>query len=167
MVAPITLSEAKEFVSRHHRHNKRTVGGLFAVSARDDGKVHGVAIASRPVARMLQDGATVEITRTCTDGTRNANSMLYGAICRAAKALGYRRAITYTLQEESGASLRAAGFREDARLKARPTWACRTRHRVQVDLFGEESRPAGPKVRWVRELAAPAPGDGDGGKGEK
>lgn len=71
----------------------------------------GVAIAGNPVARMLNDGLTIEITRCCTDGTRNACSMLYGAVWRAARAMGFRRGITYTLPEEGGASLRAAGWR--------------------------------------------------------
>lgn len=157
MVAPITIGDAKAFVARHHRHNGPPVSGLFAVSVRDGEQIVGVAIAGRPVARRLQDGRTVEVTRTCTDGTRNANSMLYGAICRAAKALGYQRAITYTLEEESGASLRAAGFRVEARTPARATWSVPSRHRVQEDLYGNETRPAGPKVRWVRALAHGAP----------
>jgi hypothetical protein len=36
--------------------------------------------------------------------------MLYGAAWRAAKAMGYRRMITYTLPEEGGASIRASGW---------------------------------------------------------
>jgi hypothetical protein len=113
----------------------------------------GVAIAGRPVARKLQDGATVEVTRTCTDGTKNANSMLYGAITRAAFALGYRRVITYTLASEPGSSLRAVGFRVDAELPARVGWDVPSRPRYETDLFGNERTPVGPKVRWVREAA--------------
>lgn len=78
--------------------------------------------------------------------------MLYGASARAAKALGYRRAYTYTLAEESGASLRAAGWELDAELPARPTWDTPSRHRVQTDLFGQERRPAGAKRRWKKTL---------------
>lgn len=112
----------------------------------------GVAMAGRPVARALDTRRNVEIHRTCTTGERNANSMLYGAICRAAKSLGYATAYTYTLQSESGASLRAAGFEIDGAVPARATWSCPARHRIQTNLFGEETRPTGPKIRWKRIL---------------
>jgi hypothetical protein len=83
----------------------------------------GVATVGRPVARQYDDGYTLEVNRTCTDGTPNANSMLYGAAWRAAKALGYRRLITYTQDGESGTSLRAAGWRVVAERAPRPSWA--------------------------------------------
>lgn len=106
---PIHLREANEFVSRHHRHNLPTVGGKFAIGAQEEGKLIGVAIAGRPVARKLDDGKTLEVLRVCTDGTANANSFLYGRVRRIAELMGYEAVITYTLQEESGASLKAAG----------------------------------------------------------
>lgn len=151
---PVTLTEARRFVGEHHRHNLPPRGHLFSVGVEVEGQLVGVAIASRPVARMLDDGRTVEVVRTCTDGTPNANSMLYGAITRAAKALGYDRAFTYTLASEPGTSLRAAGWARDADLKARPTWDTPSRRREQTDLFGQDRRPSEPKVRWVKELAA-------------
>lgn len=80
-------------------------------------------MSGRPVARALDDGRTIEVNRTCTDGTMHANSMLYAAAWRAAKAMGYLRSITYTQADESGASLRAAGYIIDADLPARGTWA--------------------------------------------
>jgi len=83
----------------------------------------GVACAGRPVARHFDDGLTIEVNRSCTDGARNANSMLYGAVWRAAKAMGYRRAITYTQAEESGASLRAAGWVRVKSIAPRGSWA--------------------------------------------
>jgi hypothetical protein len=83
----------------------------------------GVAMAGRPVARHFDDGLTLEVNRTCTDGTKNANSMLYGACWRAAKAMGYVRMVTYTQADESGASLRAAGFTKVKELAARAGWA--------------------------------------------
>jgi hypothetical protein len=152
---PVTLAVARRFVGEHHRHNLPPRGWLFGVGVESGGELVGVAIAGRPVARALDDGRTVEITRTCTDGTDNANSMLYGAACRAAKALGYHRAFTYNLASESGASLRAAGFEVDAVLPDRPGWD-NGRHRVERDLFGSRRTPAGPKVRWIRRLAAEA-----------
>ena len=87
------------------------VGGKFAVACHDDGRMCGVAICGRPVARRLDDGTTLEIYRNCTDGTRNACSKLYGACQRIARDMGYKRVITYTLASENGASLRASNFK--------------------------------------------------------
>lgn len=112
----------------------------------------GVGVAGRPVGRGLDDGVTMEVTRTCTTGAQNANSMIYGALCRASQALGYQRVVTYTLAEEDGGSLRAAGFVLDEELDARPAWDYTDQARVQVDIFGEERRPPGAKKRWIRIL---------------
>ena len=120
---PITLREAKEFVALHHRHNKPPTGWKFGVGLTVDKKLVAVATAGRPVARNFDDGLTLEINRTCTDGTQNANSMLYGAISRAAKALGYQRCITYTQANETGASLRAVGWTKVKILSPRKSWA--------------------------------------------
>src|SRR5574337_44276 len=110
-VTPLTLREARAYVGRVHRHHRPPQGGLFAIGAARGDTVVGVVIVGRPVARMLADGWTVEVTRLATDGSRNACSMLYRAAWRAARAMGYRRLVTYTLPEEGGSSLRAAGFR--------------------------------------------------------
>ena len=122
-IAPITLRDAQAFIEQHHRHNKPPRGWKFGVGLLNDGKLVGVATAGRPVARCLDDGFTLEVNRTCTDGTQNANSMLYGAVWRAAKAMGYRRCITYTQSTESGASLRAAGWTKVKDLPPRKSWA--------------------------------------------
>lgn len=110
-IAPTTLEEANAFVAAHHRHHKPVPGAKFCIAVADGDVVVGVAIVGRPVARHSDDGTTLEVNRCCTDGTKNACSMLYGAAWRAAKALGYRRLITYTLPAEGGASLRASGWR--------------------------------------------------------
>jgi hypothetical protein len=146
---PLSMEEAKQVVGRWHRHNRPPLGGLFAVGVASGGELCGVAVVGRPVARMLQDGRTCEITRLATDGTYNACSKLYAACRDAAKALGYRRVYTYTLQSESGASLRAAGFAVDEELEARASWDCAARNRVQTDLFGVAQRPPEAKIRWV------------------
>lgn len=152
MLAPVTLSECRRFVAEHHRHNIAPQGWLWGVSVRDDdGDLLGVATAGRPVARALDDGWTVEVTRTCTTGEPNANSMLYGACIRAAKALGYRRVFTYKLCSESGASLRAVGFVLDAVLPERAAWVRNDGGRYQEDLFGEPRRPSEAKERWKWE----------------
>jgi len=111
LIVPCTLREANAFVEQHHRHHDPARGCIFVLAVAADGQVRGVAIVGRPVARNLQDGFTAEVTRLATDGTRNACSMLYGAAWRAARAIGYRRLVTYTLPEEGGASLRAAGWK--------------------------------------------------------
>lgn len=109
---PITLKEAMRFVNDFHRHHKAPQGGLFAIGLSDGRNVVGVAIVGRPVARMLQNGYTAEVTRLCVlEGHPNACSKLYSACWRAARAMGYQRLITYILKSETGASLIASGFR--------------------------------------------------------
>ena len=109
-IQPITLRCASEFVKQHHRHHPPSVGCKFAIGLFDGDKMVGCAICGRPVSRHLDDGLTCEINRLCTDGTRNACSMLYGAACRVAKHMGYKKIITYILQSENGASLKASNF---------------------------------------------------------
>lgn len=121
-IVPVTITEAKVFVANFHRHNKAPQGGLFAVgAAHSDNGLIGVAVVGRPTARALQDGFTCEVTRCCVvdNAPKGACSALYGACWRAARALGWRRIITYTLQSESGASLRGAGWRVLAECKPR------------------------------------------------
>lgn len=112
-LVPVSLRTANAFVQEHHRHHRPVQGAKFALAVTLSGSdsICGVAIVGRPVARHLDDGWTLEVTRLCTDGAPNACSKLYGAAWKAAKALGYTRLITYTLPEEGGASLRAAGWR--------------------------------------------------------
>jgi len=123
VICPITFKEAKQFISEHHRHNKPPTGWKFGVSLKVDGDIVGVGTAGRPIARHYDDGLTLEVNRTCTDGTPNANSQLYGAIWRAAKAMGYMKCITYTQADESGVSLRAAGWVKIKELAPRKSWA--------------------------------------------
>lgn len=151
-IVPVTLDEAKSFVARHHRHNKPSVSWKFGNGLEVCGELVGVAMAGRCVARALDKRGNIEITRVCVVEHKNANSRLYGAILRAAKALGYEIAYTYTLKSESGASLRAVGFEIDAELRPRATWNCKARQRVQVDLFGNETRPPDAKIRWIKRL---------------
>ena len=140
-VTPITLAEANAFVARHHRHHEPVPGAKFSLAVSDeDGIVRGVAIVGRPVARMLQDGWTLEVNRCCTDGMRNACSMLYGATWRAARALGYRRLVTYTLPEEGGSSLRAAGWRLIGEAGG-GSWSRPSRPRV-------DTAPTQVKLKW-------------------
>jgi hypothetical protein len=110
-IVPVSFRDACEFVAAHHRHHRPPVGHKFSVGVAHEGLLVGVAIVGRPVSRVIQAGGdTLEVLRSATDGTSNANSALYGASWRAAKALGYSRLITYTQEGESGSSLRAAGY---------------------------------------------------------
>lgn len=124
---PISYEEACQFIRTWHRHHLPPTGWKFGVAVNDGVSVVGVATVGRPVARHLDDGWTLEINRCCVcpdwaerariaaaNGERLGNpaSMLYGACWRAAKALGYRRLISYVLASESGVSLKASGWRE-------------------------------------------------------
>lgn len=139
-ITPIDLAEANAFVARHHRHHKPVPGAKFSLAASVSGIVVGVAIVGRPVARMADDGWTLEVNRCCTDGTRNACSFLYGAAWRAAKALGFKRLITYTLPEEGGASLRGAGWNLVGQAGG-GSWNRDSRPRV-------DTAPTQEKLRW-------------------
>lgn len=155
---PITTLEARTFVNDHHRHNEAPTNMQvrFAVGLFSGDELVGVATAGQPVARGLCDGFTLEINRTCLAGeVGNGNSRLYGAICRAAKALGYKRVVTYTLHEESGASLSAAGFSKVADIGSRSWQDDSSRMRYDSNLFGERNNAANlPKWRWERVVNA-------------
>lgn len=123
VVVPVTFKAACAFVAQYHRHHREPRGCKFALGVELEGRLVGVAMVGRPISRYFDDGRTAEITRTCTDGTRNANSKLYGACRAAARAMGYTRIVTYTETGESGASLRAAGFVQVRTLAPRRNWA--------------------------------------------
>ena len=149
LLVPLHIGQAKLFIEEHHRHNRVPTGGLFAVGVAADHGLCGAAVAGRPVAQAMPPGV-VEITRCCTDGTPNACSMLYGALCRAARALGYDLVVTYTLTREPGTSLRASGFHAAA-LVAYRSWDSRDRPRPDFDKHGPV-RPIADKIRWERVL---------------
>ena len=166
-IVPCALSQANAYVARLHRHNSTTKSGRFAVGlAGEDGVVHGVGIAGTPLAvsEMATPGV-IEILRVCTDGTPNACSMIYGALRRAAVALGYHRVITFTLVTEPGTSLRAAGFREAGINAESPNWnrGRKFAKKGNITQYGQPKPPVfhgtmadvpkEPKRRWewVRE----------------
>ena len=137
---PLTITEAKRFVKRFHRHHEPPAGALFAIGASDGEEIVGAAIVGRPVGRRNQDGYTAEVTRLATDGTRNACSFLYAACRRACKAMGYRRLITYILAGEPGTSLKAAGWQLTGETPGR-SWSVPSRERV-------DKHPLGPRLRF-------------------
>lgn len=131
-LVPVSFADACEFVAEHHRHHRPPVGHKFSLGVANEEALVGVAIVGRPVARALDDGRTLEVTRVATDGTPHAGSMLYAACWRASKALGFRRLVTYTQVGESGASLRAAGWWVIAERPARPGWNRPSRPRTAL-----------------------------------
>lgn len=112
-IRPCHIREAKEYVKEHH------------------------------LALHCDDGKTLEILRCCTDGTYNACSKLYGAVCRIGFDMGYDRIITYTLESESGSSLRAAGFRFDGQAGGKQ-WTGSRRRDYYIS-------PDELKCRWMKE----------------
>lgn len=149
-VVPMTHAGANVYVERVHRHNGKLPTSIFRVGVADgDGLVRGVAIAGLPKARLLCDGYTVEVNRVCTDGAYNACSMLYAACVQAARALGYRRLITYTMEREAGASLRASGWTQVASLDPRD-WGQERHEGRRTD-----KHEPGARHRWQITLAGP------------
>lgn len=127
---PITYKEACAFIAQYHRHHLPPQGWKFGIAVNNGVKIVGVVTVGRPVARHLDNGWTLEVTRNCTDGTKNAASMLYGAAWRATKALGYKRLITYILAEELGTSVKAAGWKELYTTQG-GEWNCIARPRIE------------------------------------
>jgi hypothetical protein len=145
-VIPITLAEANTLVSNWHRHHKPLAQSKFCIGVcvQDDGRLCGAAIVGRPVARLLDDGLTLEVNRCVTDGTPNACSALYGAVARSAKAQGYCRVYTYTRVDEPGTSIKASGWiLDDPEIRAR-SWNMPGRRRVdRTEVVGRK--------RWLWE----------------
>lgn len=144
-IVPCELADANAFVAEHHRHLGPVVGHRFSLAVVDpDGRIRGVAIVGRPIGRFDDDGLTVQLTRSATDGHPNAPSCLNAACWRAARALGYRRLVTFTLASESGASLKASGFTLVGQAGKARGWNCRSRPRF-------DKAPNEPKFRWIVE----------------
>ena len=140
---PVSLKQANAFVEKYHRHHKASRGHKFSIGVSEGGKLVGVCICGRPVSRYLDDGKTLEVNRLCTDGTRNACSILYGAAFRAAIAMGYERVITYILESEPGTSLKAAGYKCEGTAGGFEWTGCRKPK-------DEGQYPHELKTRWVK-----------------
>ena len=147
-VVPVSLKDANAFVEAHHRHHRASQGHKFSLGVVAEGRLAGVCIVGRPVARLLDDGWTLEVTRLCViEDARNACSMLYGAAARAAKAMGYARIGTYIREDEPGASLRGAGWRQ-ARTTGASSWERQNRQRTDKTVVL-------PRSYWTLDLAEP------------
>lgn len=141
---PLSLQQANDFVRATHRHHEPVYRDKFRVGCAVNGRLVGVVQVGRPVARALDDGKTLEVTRLCTDGEKNACSFLYQKAARIGKELGYDKIITYILETESGVSLEAAGWRIDGLTKG-GSWSCPSRPR-------NTSAPQCAKRRYVKYL---------------
>lgn len=140
VLRPILVAPAKAHVLRTHRRLPRVAGGMWSVGVYEGAELAGVCVVGRPVARVWQRIGWLQVLRVAVvEGCRNACSMLYGAASRAAKAMGAVNLWTYVFADESGVSLKAAGWRQLGTTRAEQ-WDREERHRAQVEMS--------PKVRW-------------------
>ena len=143
---PITIKDANNFVDQHHRHNNPVkIGYRFALGAVYDDDLVGVAMVGRPVARMLDDGFTAEVLRVCVldAAPKNTCSFLYGRCWRVWQQMGGKRMVTYTLQSESGSSLRGAGWKIMGEVSTRSNpWGSSSRKREHQSIYEQL------KFRW-------------------
>lgn len=154
-IRPAELKEANKFIIELHRHHKQVQGHKFSIALEANGKVCGVAVCGRPVSRHLDNGFILEVTRLCTDGTKNACSKLYSACARIAKEMGYDKIITYILESETGHSLKATGWECEAVGVGGLKWKRSDGVRTDsiINLFGEEKKyPNELKQRWSKKL---------------
>lgn len=148
-ITPIDFKSAKQFVALHHRHNSAPQGHKFSIAIEAGGARIGVAMASIPRAIHQNDWETLEVIRCCVDERfRNACSKMYAAVIRIAKAMGYKRLLTYTLVDEPGSSLLAVGFSKEGIVKCKGYgWDSPSRPRKKPERY-----PEGDKFRWVLTL---------------
>lgn len=152
---PIELNQANAYVEEHHRHHKPVTRDKFRIACEEDGEIVGVIQVGHPQSRMLCDGFTLEVLRCCTNGRPNVASFLYSRAARIGRELGYKKIITYILEEEHGSSLKASGWRCEATGCGGGSWSrpSRLREVSQITIFGtEEKYPIGKKQRWIKEL---------------
>jgi len=163
------LKTANEIVARFHRHSDPVGVAMRQVIAtnRTTGDIIGTGILGRPVSLILDDGLTLEVSRTATDGTEHACSAILGALAREAQRLTLsgnhvHRLTTYTRASESGASLRAAGWRLDVKHHSRFVLNGLAVERkivpIQPKSWSNPSRPrpirapGEPRLRWIKLL---------------
>ena len=157
VIKPISLKDANYYVETNHRHHRKATGHKFSLAVYDGEDLHGVAIVGRPLSRFLDDGKTLEVLRPCTDGTRNACTILYGRCARIAKEMGYEKIITYILEEEKGTSLKASGWICEDEHCGGGSWDNCQRHedvrnyqQQSIFLDEREKYPIGVKKRYAK-----------------
>lgn len=155
---PIELKDAQKYINLLHRHHQAAHRDKFRIAAEKDGKIVGVVQVGRPVSRKLDNGTTLEVLRLCTDGTKDVCSFLYSKAARIAKEMGYKKIITYILENESGISLKASGWSLEDEHCGGIDWNVPSRPRevipVQMSFFDVKPKyPVGvSKQRWAKEL---------------
>jgi hypothetical protein len=155
-ICPIELKEANKFIVALHRHHKEVQGHKFSIGCIHGKELVGVAVCGRPISRHLDTGLILEVTRVCTDGTKNACSKLYAACARIARAMGYDKIQTYILESETGASLKASGWECEQRGVGGKAWNSSgrmIRTDTTINLFDEQKKyPNEMKQRWIKKL---------------
>lgn len=148
---PITIKKANEFIKEHHRHHRPTTNntGRWALAAIDfNGEIQGVVIAGNPVSATYMDGYTLELTRVCAkhDSQKGTCSFLISRCSKIWRVMGGKRLITYTLDGETGASLRGAGWKAAAKVKPHKRWS----NKSKVDGIARSNLPiySMAKIRW-------------------
>ena len=149
-IIPLSLKEANEFVTKYHRHNKKCAGHKFSIGAVYKNEIVGVVIVGRPVARKLDDRFTLEINRNCVLDTapKGTCSFLYSRAIKIWQTMGGKKIITYTLETESGSSLKAVNFNKETTVqtfKKNTGWTTRT-NRIWQEV------QATPRIRWGKEF---------------
>ena len=147
---PLSLKEANEFVTKYHRHNKKCAGHKFSIGAVYKNEIVGVVIVGRPVARKLDNRFTLEINRNCVLDTapKGTCSFLYSRVIKIWQTMGGKKIITYTLETESGSSLKAVNFNKETTVqtfKKNTGWTTRT-NRIWQEV------QATPRIRWGKEF---------------
>lgn len=159
IAVPIELKDAQNYINTYHRHHQAAHRDKFRIAAMKDGKIVGVVQVGRPVSRMLDDGNTLEVLRLCTNGEKDVCSFLYSRAARIAKEMGYAKIITYILESESGTSLKASGWHQEAANVGGANWNVPSRPREvvasQLSLFPEKQKyPINEKKqRWSKQLS--------------
>lgn len=151
---PLEAKEAAAYIEKYHRHHKPTKRDKFRVGCAEDGELIGVIQVGRPLARMLCDGQTLEVLRCCTNGKKNVCSFLYSRAARIAKELGYKKIITYILESEGGASLRASGWICESKSCGGNSWntPSRPRELTQLTIFGEVQKYPTEKNKGTQNI---------------
>ena len=144
-IVPVELKEANNFIESLHRHHKPVQGHRFSIGVEKEGKLVGVACIGRPVARLTNQKEVLEVTRLCTDGTRNACSALYSAAARIGKEMGYKKIQTFILEEEPGVSLKASGWEYDG-------WSQGGQWKHTDGKPRRTDQPTCPKHRYAKKL---------------
>ena len=148
----IDLAEANRFISLHHRHSLplKPINVKFIIGLKSNDELVGVSILGRPVNRYLDNNDTIEIRRLATNGIKNGCSFLLARSCELAFSIGYNKIITYTLDIESGSSLKGCGFQISHKSKSNGKWK-RNGSTIQTRLDGKELIPSQNKLCWFKD----------------